>query len=183
MVGTMRTLTLASAGRRIVARIIDGLLVLYLAAVVTLALSGSLPPHLYWLAWVALTLLYDFISVALCGKQLGKLIVGIHVIDSVTKCKPNILNSFTRSMSLMLMLVFAQTVFLFTAAAMAILAELPIVVAASLPPAAILVATLATIFGSQSRQGLHDKSAGTLVVKDTNDSSSGTPVRAATTVR
>ncbi|WP_419907717.1 RDD family protein [Candidatus Poriferisodalis sp.] len=164
----MCPLTLASAARRIVARIVDGLLVLYLAAVVTLAPSGSLSPHLYWLAWVALTLLYDFVSVAVCGKQLGKLIVGIRVIDSTTGCKPNVLNSFIRSMSLMLMLVLAQAVFLFAAAAK--LAKLPMVVAASVPPAAILVATLATIFGSQSRQGLHDKSAETLVVKDKSSS-------------
>ena len=55
---TMRSATLASTGRRIVVRMIDGILVLFLASILRLSVSEALLLHLYWIAWVASTLLY-----------------------------------------------------------------------------------------------------------------------------
>lgn len=165
-VGPVHAVALASVGRRIVARLIDGVLVCAAAALVTIAVLGFL--HLAWfgIVWIALTLAYDLVSVAGCGRQFGKWIMRICVVDAATGRKPRFPDALVRSITLMLMLVVAQIAILVPVAAD--LFDLSVFAFASIPLAVVSVATLATIYRSRFRQSCHDKSARTLVVLDSS---------------
>lgn len=80
----VQTVTPASVGKRIVARALDGVLVCIPATIIAMAVSGFLWFPLQWVAWIILTLIYDFVSVAIYGKSFGKWVMRISVIDSVT---------------------------------------------------------------------------------------------------
>lgn len=88
---------LAGLGRRVAARLLDGLLVVLVSAVPILLTADididegvfDTPSWLTWSMWLA-GVAYEVLAVALTGKTLGKYLLGIRVVDENSAGLPDL---------------------------------------------------------------------------------------------
>jgi uncharacterized RDD family membrane protein YckC len=143
-------LTLAPIGRRVAGLILDQLIVAFPAAIVALAL-GYMPSNtltsrsllIFNISLTSASFVYQTLMIGLLGRTLGKMALGTRVVRLVDGRRPNWSESAMRSLvPLALEAIPRVGVFLW-----------------------MMVYSLA--MWNPLRQGLHDKAAGTLVVRHT----------------
>lgn len=137
--------TLATVGRRVAARLLDGVVLLPVWTVLLLAFGvGSsdgvldIPRgafNLFWLVAVA----YEIGMVALRGQTVGKRWLGIKVVDATTGAVPNLDQAARRAAPTLIQII-------------------PFI-------GAFAVALYLPLLWRPRRQGLHDRLAATVVVK------------------
>ena len=145
---TDRADALASIGKRALAQVLDGLVVGVPLFLLTMALGTSLADQnltdrqLLWLTvlWVAVTLAYNTVAVAVWGKTVGKHVLGLKVVNRADGGPV----SWTYASVRALVPTVVQLV--------------PVI-----GPGLSIVVYLRAVF-HPLRQGLHDAAAGTVVV-------------------
>ncbi|MFG1998729.1 RDD family protein [Spirillospora sp. NPDC048911] len=146
---------LAEPGQRLLARIVDTLVVgLPVAMVVREALPGQeaevvLPP-----AVAGVLFLYEWLQLAAWGRTIGKRFAGIQVVR-MNSGKPGVWRTFQRSVA------YSAPIALRPVAILGVLAGL------------FWVVNAAAMYEGGQRQALHDRLAGTLVVKRAKGARSG----------
>jgi len=155
-VANLGVVKLASIGQRVLARVLDVVLVViavvaFIFILVAAATAGSsatysvsgLNPLAMLLFIAVIAYLYEILLVAFWGRTVGKMIVGARIIRAVDGMKPNFGNAFLRWLAPGL------------GALIPFLGQL----------GATLVLLSPTFDSSGRRQGWHDKMAGTLVIE------------------
>ncbi|MFP3964241.1 RDD family protein [Actinomadura fulvescens] len=146
---------LAEPGQRLLARIVDTLVVgLPVAMVVREAFPGQeadivLPP-----AVAGVLFLYEWLQLALWGRTIGKRFAGIEVVR-MDSGKPGVWRAFQRAVA------YSGPIALRPVAILGVLAGL------------FWVANVAAMYEGGQRQALHDRLVGTLVVKRARNTRSG----------
>jgi uncharacterized RDD family membrane protein YckC len=101
--------TLASIGRRIVGRLLDGVIIV-VATVVPLLMFfdikvqdgvPQIPGWMQWSTW-AVALLYEIVATAIAGQTIGKRVMGIRVVDATTGAVPTLEQSMRRALPVFL---------------------------------------------------------------------------------
>jgi uncharacterized RDD family membrane protein YckC len=101
--------TLATIGRRIAARLIDGVVVAVATLVPMIAFShvrigdgiAEMPGWMVWSTWLV-SLVYEVVATALAGQTIGKRLVGIRVADATTGAVPTLEQSMRRAAPVLL---------------------------------------------------------------------------------
>lgn len=101
--------TLATIGRRIVARLLDGVVVALATVVPMVAFShvrledgiAQMPGWMLWSTWLV-SLVYEVLATALAGQTIGKRLVGIRVADATTGAVPTLEQSMRRAAPVLL---------------------------------------------------------------------------------
>jgi len=129
-------------GQRVLARVVDGLVVAPAAVVVAVALHGWARP----LVGIGLVAGYEVVMVARDGRTVGKVVLGTRVVDAATGRRPSWLQS-TRRWSVVVVATLLALAF------------------PELDPIAafVLVGVLAPALAPPLHRGLHDRLARTVV--------------------